>query len=92
MFDVKKIHDRFESVNGEWYWDGEPITDVEAMHLRLHYESVCAKLKQPWENKDDVLEWGEGDDRRIPHCEYRRRGNAQGVVYARQPIQVQDIM
>lgn len=56
MFVVEKIHDRFESVNGEWQFDGEPITDVEAMHLRLHYEETCAKLKEPWENKDEWLD------------------------------------
>ena len=56
MFVVEKIHDRFESVNGEWAFDGEPITDAEAKHLRLHYESVCARLKEPWENKDEWLD------------------------------------
>jgi len=56
MFVVEKIHDRFESINGEWYFDGEPLTESEANHLRLHYKDLCAKLRAPWENKDEWLD------------------------------------
>jgi hypothetical protein len=52
MFEVTKVHNRLYSVNGEYYWDGEPITEAEANHLRLHYKDTCAKLRAPWENKD----------------------------------------
>ena len=53
MFHVEKIHSRFESINGEWYFDGEPITYSQAAHLRLHYRDLCAKLKEPWATRDD---------------------------------------
>lgn len=52
MFQVDKIHSRLYSVNGEWYFDGEPITDTEANHLRVHYNDVVDKLKEPWLNRD----------------------------------------
>ena len=52
MFLVEKFHNRMESINGDWFFDGEPITDTEAAHLRLHYRDLCAKLKEPWANKD----------------------------------------
>lgn len=53
MIQVEKIHDRLWSANGEWYFDGEPITDAEAASLRLHYRDLCAKLKEPWATRDD---------------------------------------
>jgi len=53
VFRVEKIHDRLYSVNGEWYFDGEPLTDTEAASLRLHYSDLCAKLKEPWANRND---------------------------------------
>ena len=60
MFHVEKFHNRMESVNGAWYYDGEPITDTEAASLRLHYRELCAKLKEPWENRD---EWYDSEGR-----------------------------
>jgi hypothetical protein len=52
VFDVKKIHPRLYSVNGEYYFDGEPITDAEAAHLIVHYRDTVDKLKAPWLNRD----------------------------------------
>lgn len=52
MFQVEKIHSRLYSVNGEWYWDGDPITDAEANHLRVHYKDIVDKLEEGWNNRD----------------------------------------
>ena len=52
MFHVDAVHSRLYSVNGDWLWDEEPITDSEAAHLKVHYESVVAALKKPWANRD----------------------------------------
>lgn len=59
MFQVENIHSRLYSVNGEWYWDDDPITDGQAAHLAVHYESVVSALKKPWADKDVVPEWAE---------------------------------
>ena len=59
MFHVEKIHNRFESVNGEYYFDGEPITESQAAHLIVHYRSVVDALKKPWDTKDDLPEHAE---------------------------------
>ena len=53
MFLVEKFHGRMEAVNGEWFFDGEPITDSEAAHLRVHYRDVVDALKKPWQTRDD---------------------------------------
>ena len=52
MFQVEKIHSRLYSVNGEWYYDEEPITDAEAAHLIVHYKRTVDSLQAPWLNKD----------------------------------------
>ncbi len=53
MSNITEVHNRLYSINGEWQWDGEPITDAEANHLRLHYKDLCAKLQAPWKNRDE---------------------------------------
>ena len=52
MFQVENIHRRLYSVNGEWYWDDDPISDAEAAHLIVHYRQTVDKLKEPWDNRD----------------------------------------
>jgi hypothetical protein len=53
MFHVEKFHSRMESVNGEWFFDGEPITDGQAAYLRYHYNKLVEDLKKPWHTRDD---------------------------------------
>ena len=53
MFLVEKFHNRMESVNGDWVFDGEPITDAEASHLRYHYNKLVEDLRKPWDTRDD---------------------------------------
>ena len=53
MFLVEKFHGRMEAVNGEWFFDGEPISDAEAAHLRYHYNKLVEQLKEPWHTRDD---------------------------------------
>lgn len=53
MFLVEKFHNRMESINSEWFFDGEPITDAEAAHLRRHYTDLVDSLRKPWDTRDD---------------------------------------
>lgn len=48
----KVIHRRLVMMDGQWFYDSEPITDTEAAHLIVHYKRTVDALKEPWNNRD----------------------------------------
>lgn len=46
------VHERLVKTEGQWFYDSVPITDAEAAHLKVHYESVVDALKKPWDTRD----------------------------------------
>lgn len=47
------VHNRLRRSAGQWYWDGEPIDSVDALHLKGHYDSLKEELSRPWAERND---------------------------------------